>query len=285
MENIIEIKDLCKSYESFKLDSINLSIPKGSIVGLIGENGAGKSTLINLLLGYSQKDSGSIKIFSKDISSNHKKIKEDIGVVLDTCCFNEKFNAKDISGILSGIYENWDENLYYTYLKKLNIPMDKKLETFSKGMLSKLSIITAISHNPKLLILDEATLGLDPIVRNEVLDIFLEFIQNEENSILLSSHITTDLEKIADYIAFIKNGKLLFFQNKDTLIEDYGVLKIEKEQLPLIDKEDIIFKIENKYSVEILCKNKSFIKDKYKNFTLDTTSLEEIMLFYLRGEQ
>ena len=201
MENIIEIKNLEKKYDDkFKLGEINLNIPKGVIVGLIGENGAGKTTLIKSMLNIIKIDSGEIKIFGKDYKIEEKDIKEDIGVVLDNMFFPELLNAKDINNSMKDIYKNWDSKLYFSYLKEFNLEEDKPLKSMSKGMRKKLEIVTAISHKPKLLILDEPTSGLDPVVRAEVLDIFQKFIENEEHSILLSTHITSDLEHIAGAI-------------------------------------------------------------------------------------
>ena len=213
MENIVEIKDLEKKYDNkFKLGKINITIPKGVIVGLIGENGAGKTTLIKGMLNILKIDSGEIKIFGKDYKKEEQSIKEDIGVVLDNMFFPELLNAKDINNSMKDIYKNWDSKSYFSYLKDFNLEEDKPLKSMSKGMRKKLEIATALAHKPKLLILDEPTSGLDPVVRSEVLDIFQKFIEDEEHSILLSTHITSDLEHIADEIIFIDNGKMWNFK-------------------------------------------------------------------------
>ena len=206
MENILEVKNLCKKYNGFELKNVNIELPKGMIMGLIGENGAGKSTTIKAILNVIGVDSGDINLFGLDAKKDDKKIKEDIGVVLDDSFLSEYLNPTDINKMMKNIYKNWDEKLYFKYIEDFKLPKDKISKDFSSGMKMKLKIAVALSHHPKLLILDEPTAGLDPVARSEILDIFQEFIQNEENSILVSSHITSDLEHIADYITFINDG-------------------------------------------------------------------------------
>ena len=223
MKNVIEINELKKKYESgFQLGEININIPSGYIIGLIGENGAGKTTLIKSILNIINIDEGSIKIFDKDYKD--KTIKEDIGVVLDNMFFPELLNSKDINLVMSGMYKNWDEKLFYKYLNEFGINETQKLKTLSKGMRKKIEIATAVSHHPKLLILDEPTSGLDPVVRNEVLDIFQNFIEDEEHTIIFSTHITSDLEHIADKIIFIDNGKIHLDKRGDEILDNYGIL-------------------------------------------------------------
>jgi len=200
MDNILEIKNLTKRYKDFKLKNVSLELPKGMIMGFIGENGAGKTTTIKSILNIINDYTGEIKVFGLDNKKYDKVIKEDIGVVLDDMFFPEILNPMDINAIMKEVYVNWDSNIYFKYLNKFSLPKNNKIKTFSKGMRKKLEIVVSLSHHPKLLILDEPTSGLDPVARNEVIDIFQDFIQNEECSILLSSHITTDLEHIADYI-------------------------------------------------------------------------------------
>lgn len=279
--NNISVKNLCKSFNDFKLDNISFNVPKGCIVGFIGENGAGKSTTINLILNEIEKESGQIHVFGIDHSVS--AIKEDIGIVFDECNFHDVFTAKDIEKILAGIYKKWDKNLYHECLKKFKIPQNKPISAFSKGMKMKLSIICAISHKPRLLILDEATTGLDPVVRDEVLDLFLEFIQDEECSIFFSSHITSDIQKIADYVILIHQGKIIFEEQKDNLIYNYGIIRCGKETLSAISPEDYIIYKETNLSVECLVRNKEEIKRKYKNIIVDSATLEDIMLFYVKG--
>ncbi len=283
MKNSIEINNITKKYDNFSLKNINLDIPSGSIVGLIGENGAGKTTLIKSLLNIVKIDSGNIKIFNKDIKIDDNSIKEDIGVVLDNSFFPELLNATDISTIMASIYKTWDNDLYNKYLKDFEIPNKQSIKTFSKGMRKKLEIATALAHKPKLLILDEPTSGLDPVVRTEILDIFLNFIQDEEHTILLSTHITSDLEHIADYIVFIDNGSIILNDSRDAILDSYGVLKVEENDFEKIDKEDIIKYKKNRYNYEILVDKRDKITKKYKNMVVDKATLEDIMVLNIKG--
>ncbi|MBQ2938646.1 MAG: ABC transporter ATP-binding protein [Clostridia bacterium] len=286
MENIIEIKNLKKRYDDkFGLGEIDITIPKGVIVGLIGENGAGKTTLIKSMLNIVKIDSGEIKIFEKDYKKDEKEIKEDIGVVLDNMFFPELLNAKDINNTMKDIYKNWDSKLYFSYLKDFNLPDDKSLKTMSKGMRKKLEIATALAHKPKLLILDEPTSGLDPVVRSEVLDIFQKFIEDEEHSIVLSTHITSDLEHIADEIIFIDNGKKVLQNSRDEIIDNFGVLKCDIDYFSKIDKQDIIAYKKTKYTYEILVNNKEQMSRKYDECVIDKITLEELMVLIIKGEK
>ncbi len=286
MENIIEIKNLKKKYDDkFELGEIDITIPKGVIVGLIGENGAGKTTLIKSMLNIIKIDSGEIKIFGKDYKKEEKAIKEDIGVVLDNMFFPELLNAKDINNSMKDIYKNWDSKLYFSYLKEFNLPDNKPLKEMSKGMRKKLEIVAAISHKPKLLILDEPTSGLDPVVRAEVLDIFQKFIEDEEHSILLSTHITSDLEHIADEIIFIDKGKMLFQKSRDEIIDNYGILKCDIDYFSKIDKKDIIAYKKTKYAYEILVSDKEQASRKYNGCVIDKITLEDLMVLVIKGEK
>lgn len=284
MTNIIEIKNLVKKYDNkFTLGSIDLEIPSGVIVGLIGENGAGKTTLIKSILNILKIDEGNIKIFNKNFNKEENTIKEDIGVVLDNMFFPEILTPKDINIVMKDIYKKWDEELFKKYLNDFGLNINKQIKTMSKGMRKKLEIATSLSHHPKLLILDEPTSGLDPVVRNEVLDIFLDFIQDEEHNILLSTHITSDLEHIADKIIFINKGKILLDKNRDDLLDNYGILKCDIDSFDIISKEDIIVYKKNKYNYEILVDNISKIKKKYKNCIVDKITLEELMVLMIKG--
>lgn len=282
MSNAIEIRNLSKSYKGFELKDISFDLPKGTIMGLIGENGAGKTTIIKTLLDISFKDKGDIKIFGKDMD---KSTREDIGVVLDDGFFSDYLKANTLPSIMKNIYKNWDTEKYCYYLKRLNIPEDKIIKQLSRGNKMKLGIALALSHNPKLLILDEPTSGLDPIVREEILDIFQEFIQDEENSVLVSSHITSDLEKIADYITFIQSGELVFSKEKDLLLYDYGIYKTSIDNLNMIDKDFIEKYRKHNYGVDILVKNVDKFKIKYENASIERPSIEDIMLFFAKGEK
>ena len=285
MENVLEVKNLCKKYDGFELKDINLKLPKGMIMGLIGENGAGKSTTIKSILNVINVDNGEIKIFNLDNKKAEKKIKQNVGVVLDDSFLSEYLNPKDINKIMKNFYENWDEKLYFNYIEKFNLPKDKLSKDYSSGMKMKLKIATALSHHPKLLILDEPTSGLDPIARNEILDIFQEFIQDEENSILVSSHITSDLEHIADYITFINEGKIVLTKTRDELLEQYGIIKCSEEEFKKIEKRDFVKYKKNKYGYEILVENKLQFKRKYDIKVIDKPTIEDIMLIYIKGEK
>lgn len=274
--NAIEINGLTKSYDDFKLDSITMNVPKGSIVGLVGENGAGKTTTINLIMDAIKRDSGSVKVLGIDNKDKRfTRLKNDIGIVLDEAYYPEILNANDVNRIMKHTYYNWDERIYYEYINRFHLPTNKKFKDYSRGMKMKLAISVAMSHNAKLLILDEATSGLDPMVRDEVLQIFNEFTRDEEKTVLLSSHIVSDLEKICDYIAFIHKGRLIFMEEKDRVLNDYSLINISKDSVLDIPDEAIVGVRENKYSTELLVKkelvNKSF---KSEHFTL-----EDIILF------
>ncbi len=285
MENILEVQNLCKKYSGFELKNINMELPKGMIMGLIGENGAGKTTTIKSILNIINIDNGNIKILGLEMAKNEKKIKEDIGTVLDDSFLSEYLNITDINKIMKNIYKNWDETLYFKYIEQFKLPKDKIFREYSSGMKMKLKIAVALSHHPKLLILDEPTSGLDPVARNDILDIFQDFIQDEEHSILVSSHITSDLEHIADYIAFIDDGKLIFTKPKDELLENYGIAKCSEEEFKNIDKNDFIKYKKNRYEYDVLIENKSEFKRKYNIEIIDKTSIEEIMLIYIKGEK
>ena len=285
MNDSLEVKNLCKKYSEFELKNINLKLPKGMIMGLIGENGAGKTTTIKSILNLINIDNGEIKIFGLNIKENEKKIKEDIGVVLDDAFFSEYLNPADINKIMNKIYKNWDENLYYKYLEDFKLPKNKISKEFSSGMKMKLKIAVALSHHPKLLILDEPTSGLDPVARSEILDIFQDFIQNEENSIFVSSHITSDLEHIADYITFINNGEIVLSKTRDELLEKYGIVKCSKSEFEKIDKNDYVkFKV-NRYEYDVLVEDKAKFKRKYEFKIIDKPTLDDIMLIYIKGEK
>ena len=280
--NAIEIKGLVKKYdEKFQLGKLDLTVPKGVIVGLIGENGAGKTTLLKAILNIIQTDEGTIKINGRD--NHEEKTKENIGVVLDNMFFPELLTAKDIELAMRGIAKNWDTELYYNYLKEFSLPVDKPLKALSKGMRKKLEIATALSHHPDILILDEATSGLDPVIRNEILDIFLNFIQDENHTIILSTHITSDLEHVADKIVFIDQGKIVLDKARDELIDHYGILKCDPGKMEQVKKKDYISYRKNKYDIEFLVTNREKIRKKYPSFIVDKISLEELMLLMIKG--
>ena len=285
MYNNIELQNISKKYQGFELKNISFNVPQGCIVGLIGENGAGKTTTIKAILNITKSD-GTIKIFGKDIRNNEKTIREEIGVVLDDSFLSTYLNTKQINSIMRDAYKKWDENIYFNLLKQFDLPTNKLIKDFSSGMKMKLKIAVAISHKPKLLILDEPTSGLDPVVRSEILEIFRKYIENDETrSILLSTHITTDLEHISDYIVFIEKGKLIFNLPTEELLENYGVIKCSEEDFSKLDNEDYIRYKKEKYQYEVLTENKNVIKKKHSKLTIDKPSIEDIMLLYLKGEK
>lgn len=285
MEYILEVDSLSKIYDGFKLNEISFKLPKGSIMGLVGENGAGKTTTIKLILNLIKKNNGTIKVLGMDNIYDEQSIKENIGVVLDESNFHDNLRPVDISLIMKNIYRNWDEGIFLNYLTKFKLPKEKIVKDFSKGMKMKLSIAVALSHDPKLLILDEPTGGLDPIVRSEILDIFLEFIQDEERSILFSTHITSDLDKIADYITFIHGGNIVFSESKEELLNNYGIIKCGEKDFNSIDKSHIIGYRKSSFGYEVLINNKDSGKSMYKDLIVDYANLEDIMLYYIRGER
>lgn len=286
MNKAIEIKRLTKKYDTgFTLGSIDLDIPSGMIVGLIGENGAGKTTLIKSILNILKIDDGSIKMFDKDISKFEGDVKNQVGVVLDDMFLPEVLLVKDLDSVFKGIYSSWDTSLYNEYLNTFKLDRNAKIKTLSKGMRKKLEIACALAHKPKLLILDEPTSGLDPIVRNEVLDIFLKFISDDEHTILLSTHITSDLEHIADKIVFLNKGEILLNDLRDNILEHYGLLKCDEEYFSKIDKKDIVSYRMNKYDCEVLINNASDAKKKYKKCVIDKITLEELMIMMIKGDR
>ena len=285
MENTIEIKNVSKNYPEFKLDKISFKIPKGTIVGLIGENGAGKTTTIKSILNITNT-TGQIKVFDKDNKKYEKEIKQDLGVVLDDSFLSEYLTAKGVNTIMKSFYTNWDTEKYFNYLKEFKLPTNKLIKDFSSGMKMKLKIATAIPHNPKALILDEPPRGLDPIIRNEILEIFRNYItEDEERSILLSSHITSDLEHIADYIIFIHNGKIIFNLKTSELLENYGIIKCSQKDFSNLKKEDYIKYRKEKYQYEVLVSDKFKIAKKYNFKVIDKPSIDEIMLMFVKGEE
>lgn len=278
MEKAFEIINLNKAYKGFALQNINLSLPKGYIMGFVGANGAGKSTTMGCLMGMIKPDSGSIKIFDKDIKNITAADKEKIGVVMDGCPFAEVLNIKDIRRIVSSIYRTFDKAKFDSLIGRFSLPENKPVKDFSTGMRAKLNIAVALSHNAQLLVLDEATSGLDPVVRDEILDILQDFVCDEEHSILISSHITSDLEKICDYIAFIKNGQIVFVENKDDLKEKYALIHCTKQQFESVDTAAVVGVKHTEYNVTALVL-KEAVKD---GFVAEKPSIEDIMLYSVK---
>lgn len=280
-ENAIEIKNLTKRYDGFCLNQISFDVPKGSIMGFIGQNGAGKTTTIQAILNIIKRDGGEIRLLGLDNRKDELMIKQQIAAVFDELPFNENLSAKQLNIILRSVYEEWNTDTFQKYLERFQIPYKKKFSQFSKGMKMKLQIASALSHNAKLLIMDEATTGLDPVVRNEILDIFLEYLQDEERSILMSSHITSDLEKIADRVTFIHRGELLLTGYKDEILDTHAVIKCGKKDFADIEPGDYISARVTDYGAEVMIADRARMGKKYSRLVLDKTTLEEIMLFYV----
>ena len=284
MTNCIEIKGLCKSYGDFALNNINLTLPGGSILGLIGENGAGKTTTIKCILNLIHRDAGEITLLGYDNLREERLAKQDIGLVLDECFFHGTLRPLDVGKILAPAYREWDQKLFRDYLGKFGLPEKKLIKEFSRGMKMKLSLSAALAHRPKLLILDEATAGLDPVVRDEILDEFLGFIQDEDHAILMSSHITSDLEKVADYIAYIHQGQVVLSAAKDAILDSYGRVGCTAAQLENIDPRDVLHTRKGAFGCEALVADRVAFSRKYPMLLVERTTLEDIMLFVGKGE-
>ncbi len=284
MEYNLEITDLEKKYQDFHLDHINIKLPKGKIIGLIGENGSGKTTTIKALLNLTDYDKGNVKIFGKNSKSLTKEERENIGVVLDDSFFSPILNVNDMNKLMKHFYHHWNEKLYYDTIKKFKIPCDKPLKEFSSGMKMKIKVLCAIAHEPKLLILDEPTNGLDPIFRYEIIDLFANFVSNKENSILMTTHITSDLEHLVDEVLFIENGSILLDIPKKQLDNEYGIIELIPEKFDTINKEDYQKCLKYKNTFFFLVTSKQEFQKKYPKIEIRKPSLEEVMLLLVKGE-
>ncbi len=285
MDNILELRQVSKSFSrsEFRLDHVSFSLPYGAILGFVGENGAGKTTTIGCILNTVMKDSGTVKLFGKEMLDADTDIREKIGVVYDGDNFPAYWTANQLSQVMEGLYSQWDDSLFQKYLKDFNLPAQKKIKHYSRGMTMKLAVAAALSHRPQLLILDEATSGLDPVMRDEMLDVFLEFVQEEDHSILISSHITSDLEKIADYITFISNGKIIMTVSKNDLLYHYAVMRCKESQFLVLDPNDIIAYRKRDFQIDVLVANGKEAARKYKDIVIDHVSVDEIMLLLIKG--
>lgn len=278
MNNVLEINNITKDYKKFKIDNISFNLPKGYIMGFIGANGAGKTTTIKLILNMIKRDSGEIKVFSLDNIREEERIKEQIGVVFDECYYLEDWTLNDVEKAVSMFYKNWNSSIYEKYLKEFNLARDKKVKDLSRGMKMKLMIAVAFSHEAKLLILDEPTSGLDPVARDEFLDILRDYIEDEEKSVIFSSHITSDIEKIADYITYINNGKIIFTGEKDEFLEKYCIIKGGKEDITESQKKEIIGLRIHSTGFEGLIELKKAVGFSSK-VIIEKASLDEIMIY------
>ena len=287
MENILELQQISKTFpkSNFTLDKLSFSLPYGAIMGFVGENGAGKTTTIGCILNTVKKDNGTIKIFGKEMSDEDTDIREKIGVVYDGDNFPGFWTAMQLSQVMGSLYKQWDNVLFNQYLDDFNLPAKQKIKEYSRGMSMKLAIAAALSHHPQLLILDEATSGLDPVMRDDMLDVFLEFVQEENHSILLSSHITSDLEKVADYITFIHNGKLIMTASKNDLVYNYAVMRCKESQFLALNPNDIIAYRKRDFQTDVLVSNGKEAQRKYRDVVIDHVSVDEIMLRLVKGER
>lgn len=285
MTNAVTIKNLTKSYKDFSLKNIDLQIPKGSVFGLIGENGAGKSTLIKSMLGITSSNYGSLEYFGKKFANHQREIKEDIAVIFEQTHFDLDFTPFVIGKIMNRTYKKWDSDKYYKLLEEFKLPQDKKIKGFSRGMKMKLEFAVAFSHDTKLMILDEATSGLDPIFRDEILRILRDYSENEENTIFMSSHITSDLDKIADYIGFIHNGEMIFVKSYEDIRENYGIVKCGRNMFEALNEDDIVSYRKEEHSYSVLVNNKHGIKKSIDGLVIENASIEDIMLFIVKGDK
>ena len=283
MYDLLEVENLYKHYDGFSLRQIGFRLPRGSIMGLIGGNGAGKTTTIKLILNQTHRDMGEIRLFGLDVKEYEEEVKKELGVVLDEGFFNPSFRPRQIAAILRPIYEKWDDALFTQYLRRFELPENKPMKEYSRGMKMKLSIATALAHKPRLLIMDEPTSGLDPIVRAEILDVFRDFIQEEDNGILLSSHITSDLEKVADYITFLHKGKLLLSEEKDVLMERCAVARFPASRLEQLDSRLLTGLSQGSFGCEALVTDRRSFARAYPEIQLENAALEEIMRFMAEG--
>ena len=284
MRNAIEVENLSKTYPSFALKDVTFSLPCGSIMGFIGENGAGKTTTIKAMLGLITRDAGTVRMLGQAYTSENRELAEQIGVVFDANNFHENLTTRDVSQVLRRIYKSWDDADFQKYCRLFSLPANKTVHELSRGMKMKLSLAAALSHHPRLLILDEATSGLDPVVREELLDLFMDFIQDEDHSILLSSHITSDLDKVADYITFLHEGRVVFSREKDELTDSMGIVRCRRDELKNFGPTEAIRYREGQFGCEVLVGDRRQAAAKHPGCPIDRVSIEEIMLLYSRGK-
>ena len=286
MENILELQQVSKTFpkSDFNLENVTFSLPYGAILGFVGENGAGKTTTIGCIMNTITKSSGTVKLFGKEMTDADTEVREKIGIVYDGSNFPGFWTAKQLAEVMAGLYTRWDNSLFQKYLEDFHLPSKQKIKHYSKGMAMKLAIAAALAHHPQLLILDEATSGLDPIGRDEMLDVFLGFVQEETHSILLSSNITSDIEKVADYITFIHNGKLLMTVSKNDLVYNYAVLRCKESQFLALDPGDILAYRRRDLQTDVLVPDIRNAQRKYRDVVIDHASIEEIMLLLVKGE-
>ena len=280
MENALEIKGLCKQYTGFALDNVSFSLPRGAVMGFIGENGAGKTTTIKSILNLIRRDAGAIRVLGLDNIRDERAVKERIGVVLEDGCFLNTMNARQVDTLMGKAYQSWKPEQFFGFIRRFGIDENKKIKDYSKGMRMKISIAAALSHGAELLLMDEPTSGLDPVVRDEVLDLFYDFMQDEGHAILLSSHITSDLDKIADYITFIHGGRVALSEPRDELLDTYGVLRCTADQLAALEPRAVRAKRMGAFGCEALVRRDGVPQ----GWPVEPVNIEQIMLFLTRGE-
>ena len=280
MENALEIKGLCKQYTGFALDNVSFSLPRGAVMGFIGENGAGKTTTIKAVLNLIRRDAGEIRVLGLDNIRDERAVKERIGVVLEDGCFLNTMNARQVDTLMGKAYQSWNPEQFFGFIRRFGIDENKKIKDYSKGMRMKISIAAALSHGAELLLMDEPTSGLDPVVRDEVLDLFYDFMQDEGHAILLSSHITSDLDKIADYITFIHGGRVALSEPRDELLDTYGVLRCTADQLAALEPQAVRAKRMGAFGCEALVRRDGVPQ----GWPVEPVNIEQIMLFLTRGE-
>ncbi len=287
MNNALEIKNLSKSFDksNFHLDNFNMTIPQGAIMGIVGKNGAGKSTVIKSIFDITIKDQGEIFFYGEKLETQGRHLKDDIGVVFDTLSFSEELNATKLEKVLADLYDKFDSSVFDHYLDKFKLSKKDKFKTYSRGMTMKLSIAVALSHDAKFLVLDEATAGLDPVVREEILDIFLDFVSHEENSILMSSHITSDFERVADYITFIDEGKIILSETKDNLIYNYGIARMKMADFEKLKTTEYISFRKRGLQVEALIPDKESMKKSHPEMVIDNAKIDEILPLITKGDK
>lgn len=285
MKMMLEVQGLTRSYDKFTLDHVTFSIPGGTIMGLIGENGAGKSTTIRAILGLIRRDAGEVRFCGEPLTTDSKVLKEDIGVVFDNIAFYPELTVEMAGNICRESYTRWDDTYYQSLLQKFTLEPKKKIKDLSRGMKMKLSLAMAFAHHPKLLLLDEPTGGLDPVVRDDLLELFLDFVQDEDHAILLSSHITSDLEKAADYVTFLHEGKVLFSKPKDELIYQYGILRCGKELFETLEPSEMLAWRKKDYAYDVLVADREAVQRKYRDAVVDGATVDEIMVLYVKGER
>ena len=284
MENAIEVIDVSKKYPNgFEIKDLSFEIKKGYITGVIGKNGAGKTTIIKLILDILHTDKGSIKIFEEDVKSGRYNLNEDIGIVIEDMFFPDELKVSDLNIVSKRIFKKWDTDLFYKYIDKFEIPKNSKIKELSTGMKKKLQILFVLSYSPKLLIFDEATSGLDPVVRREILDVFSQYMRDEENTILMSTHITTDLDDIADEIIMIDNGSIVFKDYLENIKNDYCILKCDEDMVRKLDEKTVLAKIPSKYSWEVLVNSKNELSKKSADYVIENINLGKMMFLLSKG--